>query len=217
MTPYLIAIAGPSGSGKSLFAQLLHEQVKARLPALDLSLITEDAYYRDQAQVPLPERDRVNYDHPDALEHDLLIKHLGCLRDGHAVDVPVYDYAVHTRAPDVVHVSPTPVIVVEGILLLTNEQLRNCFDVCFYLDAPLDVCLVRRLERDTRERGRSLESVLAQYRETVRPMYHRFIKPSAEHADMVITGGGKNQAALDVIRSLVVDRATASEEQSRCQ
>ena len=163
MTPYLIAIAGPSGSGKSLFAELLLEQVKAQLPNLEVSAITEDAYYRDQASVPVKERDKVNYDHPDALEHDLLAEHLTCLRNGEAVKVPVYDYAVHTRSSQVVDVKPTPVIVVEGILLLSNEELRDCFDVCFYLDAPLDVCLVRRLERDTRERGRSLESVLEQY------------------------------------------------------
>ena len=217
MTPYLIAIAGPSGSGKSLFAELLLEQVKAQLPNLEVSAITEDAYYRDQASVPVNERDKVNYDHPDALEHDLLAEHLTCLRNGEAVKVPVYDYAVHTRSSQVVDVKPTPVIVVEGILLLSNEELRDCFDVCFYLDAPLDVCLVRRLERDTRERGRSLESILEQYLATVRPMYHRFIKPSAEFADMVITGGGRNLAALDVVRSLVVDRAKASIEVSQCQ
>ena len=205
-----IAIAGPSGSGKSLFSQTLLDELRAAAPNVRVALLKEDAYYRDQSHKTLDEREAVNYDHPDALEHELLSAHLQQLREGKAVDVPVYDYTVHTRAAEVEHVEPAEVIIVEGILLLASEALRDSFDMRFYMDTALDICLLRRLDRDMRERGRSLESVVTQYQDTVRPMYYRYIRPSAEYADMVITGGGKNRVALDVVRSVLLERAQES-------
>ena len=205
-----IAIAGPSGSGKSLFSQTLLDELRAAAPNVRVALLKEDAYYRDQSHKTLDEREAVNYDHPDALEHELLSAHLQQLREGKAVDVPVYDYTVHTRAAEVERVEPAEVIIVEGILLLASEALRDSFDMRFYMDTALDICLLRRLDRDMRERGRSLESVVTQYQDTVRPMYYRYIRPSAEYADMVITGGGKNRVALDVVRSVLLERAQES-------
>ena len=209
MRPYFIAIAGPSASGKTLFAQTLREAVQARAPGLGLALISEDSYYRDQGDVPPAERERVNYDHPNALEQDLLLSHLHALRAGEDVEVPVYDYARHTRAPRSERVSPAPVVLVEGILLLAHPGLRAFFDIRFFVDTPLDLCLLRRLARDLDERGRSAADVLRQYEETVRPMYFEFIQPSARHADMVITGGGRNAAALDVVMRLVLSHQAA--------
>jgi uridine kinase len=200
MEPCLIAIAGPSGSGKSLFAQTLCEEVRRDAPQMGLALLKEDAYYRDQKHLPLDERARVNYDHPDAIEQDLLLEHLQTLRGGHAVDSPLYDYAQHTRRADTQRVEPAQVIVVEGILLFTHAALRECFDIRFFMDTPLDICLLRRIERDVAERGRTLDSVLEQYQRTVRPMYEEFIAPSAAHADLLIRRGGQNRVALDVVR-----------------
>lgn len=201
----VIAIAGPSGSGKSLFAQTLCDEVQRDAPDLGLVLIKEDAYYRDQSQLSLEERETTNYDHPEAIEQELLAEHLQALRAGQSVESPLYDYTVHTRRAETRTLTPAPVIIVEGILLLTNEALRDACDIKFYMDTPLDVCLLRRIERDVRERGRTLESVTSQYQRTVRPMYHEFIRPSSRHADMVITRGGRNRVALDVVRGLVMD------------
>lgn len=204
MPPCIIAIAGPSGSGKTLFAQTLCEEVQRAEPDIGLVLINEDAYYRDQRHLPLAERERVNYDHPAAIEQELLEEHLGKLRAGQHVDSPLYDYTVHTRRAETLELESAPVIIVEGILLLCNAALRKRFDIKFYMDTPLDICLLRRIERDVRERGRSVDSVSAQYHESVRPMYHEFIQPSAAHADMVITGGGRNRVALDIVRDMVL-------------
>jgi uridine kinase len=207
VTPCIIAIAGPSGSGKSLFAQTLVQAVRQAVPGLSLSVIAEDAYYRDQSALPMAQREQVNYDHPDALEQELLCEHLQALRAGRPVPVPVYDYTRHTRSAQTREVAPAPVILVEGILLLTNPDLRSLFDIRFYVDTPLDLCLLRRIERDMATRGRTLESIIRQYEQSVRPMYHEFIRPSARHADMVITGGGRNTVAVDVVRRLVQTHA----------
>ncbi|TCO78424.1 uridine kinase [Chromatocurvus halotolerans] len=204
MLPCFIAIAGPSGSGKTLFAQTIRERVAELEPLLGLALIKEDAYYRDQSHLSLEAREKVNYDHPAALEQELLQHHLQCLRRGEAVDVPVYDYSQHTRAADVERVRPAPVVIVEGILLLSDPGLRAEFDIKFFVDTPLDICLLRRIARDMQDRGRTLESITEQYENTVRPMYYEFIQNTARYADMVITGGGRNAVALDVVGSMVL-------------
>lgn len=206
MTSCFIAIAGPSGSGKSLFAQTLCEEVRRDAPQLGLALLREDAYYRDQKHLPLAERALVNYDHPDAIEQDLLLAQLEALRAGEAVETPLYDYAQHTRRTDTLLVEPAPVIVVEGILLFTHASLREFFDIRFFMDTPLDICLLRRIERDVAERGRTLASVLEQYQRTVRPMYEAHIAPSAAHADMLIRRGGQNRVALDFVRGHLLGR-----------
>jgi uridine kinase len=178
--------------------------VRRDAPDLGLVLIKEDAYYRDQAHLPFAEREKQNYDHPDAIEQDLLAGHLEALSRGEAVDSPLYDYSLHTRRSETLRIEPASVIIVEGILLLTHTMLRERFDIKFYMDTPLDICLLRRMERDIRERGRSLESVVSQYQATVRPMYHEFIRPSMRYADMVITRGGRNRVALDVVRGMLL-------------
>jgi uridine kinase len=204
VTSCIIAIAGPSGSGKSRFAANLLREVERHDPALAPLLLTEDAYYRDQSHLALQEREAVNYDHPDAIEQDLLREHLDTLRRGHGVDVPSYDYTVHTRCAATTRAEPSPVIIVEGILLLSNPRLREAFDIRFFLDTPLDICLLRRIRRDMRERGRSLESIAQQYESTVRPMHEAYIAPSAAHADMAIKGGGDNPVALRVVCDMVL-------------
>ena len=204
MLPCFIAIAGPSGSGKTLFAQTIRERVGELEPRLELALIKEDAYYRDQAHLPLDAREQVNYDHPAAMEHELLRDHLQCLRRGENVQMPVYDYSQHTRAPETVHVPPAAVVIVEGILLLSDPGLRAEFDIKFFVDTPLDICLLRRIARDMHERGRTLASITEQYENSVRPMYYEFIQNTARHADMVINGGGRNAVALEVVGSMVL-------------
>lgn len=206
MTPCIIAIAGPSGSGKSLFAQTIMDEVHRSRPGIAPVLLKEDAYYRDQGHMPVEARAGVNYDHPDAIEQELLSQHLQQLREGQTVPVPRYDYAEHTRQDEYDEVSPAPVVIVEGILLLSNPQLRDVFDIRFFMDTALDVCLLRRIQRDQRERGRTLESIIEQYESSVRPMYQQFIAPSARHADMIITGGGRNRVALDIVRDMVLGR-----------
>lgn len=208
MQPFVIAIAGPSGSGKSLFAETLCEEVRRDAPQLGVVLIKEDAYYRDQGQIAFEDREKVNYDHPNAIEQDLLASHLRELSAGNAVDSPLYDYTIHSRRSETLRIEPAAVIIVEGILLLTDAALREAFDIKFYMDTPLDICLLRRMARDLKERGRSLDSVTTQYQETVRPMYHEFIRPSVRYADMVITRGGRNRVALDVVRNMLLSVST---------
>jgi uridine kinase len=214
VTACIIAIAGPSGSGKSLFAERLLQVVQEELPQAPPALLREDAYYRDQAALSFAEREAVNYDHPDALEHSLLAAHLDALRAGDSVAVPRYDYSRHTRRPECDTVRPAPVIIVEGILLLSDAALRQRFDIRFFMDTPLDICLLRRIDRDLRERGRNLSSVTEQYERTVRPMYQQYIAPSAAHADMLITGGGLNTVALQVVCDLVLARLRGAAEQA---
>jgi uridine kinase len=210
VSPFFIAIAGPSGSGKSLFAQTVVEEVAGLRPGLSPLLIKEDAYYRDQSAIPVEQRAEVNYDHPAALEQDLLHAHLEALRRGEAVDLPRYDYELHTRRPEVDRAEPAAVIIVEGILLLSHAALREAFDMRFFMDTPLDICLLRRIARDQLERGRSLESISRQYQQSVRPMYQEFIAPSARYADMLITGGGRNRVALDLVRDSVLRQLDAA-------
>ena len=188
MATRIIAITGPSGSGKSYLAQALHQEVKATLPHLSIETLAEDSYYHDQADVPVKQRQDVNYDHPSALEHDLMLEHLQQLKSGQAVEVPAYDYSRHTRSEESRLLHPVSLLIVEGILLLSHHRLRQHFDLRLFVDTPLDVCLARRMERDIRERGRSPESVQQQFESTVRPMFHAHIEPTRDHAHMVLSG-----------------------------
>ncbi len=201
----VIAIAGPSGSGKSLFAETLCERISSVSPGAGIVLLKEDAYYRDQSHLSLEERDRVNYDHPDAIEHDLLIEQLLALREGQAVDTPIYDFSVHNRSQSTLRLESAPVIIVEGILLLSIAALRPLFDMKLFMATPLDLCLLRRTQRDVLERGRTVESVLSQYENTVRPMYEEYIGPSARHADLLIARGARNSVALDLLEGNLRD------------
>ena len=200
MAQSIIAIVGASASGKTLFTQTVYNELSAELGGNSLAVLEEDAYYRDQSHLPIKLREKTNYDHPDAFEHDLLLSHLESLRAGESIDVPIYDFTQHNRSPNTRRVQPAGVVIVEGILLLTNPALRNFFDIKAFIDTPLDICLLRRIERDMRERGRSFDSIAEQYENTVRPMYYQFIEPCKQHADIVVTGGGKNRVAIEMVK-----------------
>jgi uridine kinase len=195
----VIAIAGPSGSGKTLFTENLVNALEAQQDKI--TVLREDNYYRKQDHLAMDVRERTNYDHPDAFEHELLEQHLGQLRQGHSIDYPAYCYKTHTRLSDTTSIQPRSIVIIEGILLFSCERLRSQFDIKLYVDTPLDICLLRRVKRDSLTRGRSIESVLNQYEQTVRPMFHEFIAPSRKFADMVVTNGGDNPVALSVIQS----------------
>ncbi|WDE01347.1 uridine kinase [Thalassomonas actiniarum] len=201
--PTVIAIAGASASGKTLFAQTIYDELLAELGADGISIIKEDAYYRDQSHMTMSEREKTNYDAPNAFEHELLCKQIGELTQGKNVDCPVYCYKTHTRIDETIKINSTPIILVEGILLFCNEELRNSFDIKMYMDTPLDICLIRRIQRDTVERGRSIDSITNQYLDTVRPMYYQHIEPSKSYADIVITRGGKNRMAIELLKAKI--------------
>lgn len=204
MNVTIIAVAGASASGKTLLAQTMYAELNEELrEGCDVAIIDEDAYYRDQSHLQMAEREVTNYDHPDAFEHELLVDHLQALAAGQSVQVPSYDFTRHTRSTQTRQVDPARVIIVEGILLLSDPRLRELFDIKVFVDTPLDICLLRRIKRDLEERGRSLTSIINQYTNTVRPMYFEFIAPSRTHADLVVTRGGKNRIAIDVLKQKI--------------
>lgn len=198
--PLIIGLAGGSGSGKTTIAQSIVEAIGPE----SVALIQHDAYYRVQTHLPLEERAKVNYDHPDSLETDLLVEHLRSLLNGKAIDRPVYDFTVHDRAPETVRVEPCPAIVVEGILVLYESTLRELMDLKVYVDTDADLRLVRRWGRDITERGRSFDSVRDQYLDTVRPMHMQFVEPSKRYADIVIPEG-YNLGAVGTVISMIRD------------
>ena len=193
--PVVIGIAGGSGSGKTT---VLRKIVEAFGPAY-IAVLEHDAYYKDLSHLPFEERVRVNFDHPDALETELLRAHLDELLAGRPIEKPVYNFTTHTRAPYTVRIVPLPVIILEGILVLAEPLLRERMDIKLYVDAPDDVRLIRRIRRDMEERGRTIESILEQYERTVRPMHLEFVEPSRRLADVIIPGGGYNQVAIDMV------------------
>jgi uridine kinase len=201
--PLVLGIAGGSGSGKSTIARAILDA----LPAGRGVLLQQDNYYRPQTHLPPPERERVNYDHPDALELDLLTGHLDALRTGSPILRPTYDFTVHDRSKDGVRIEPAPVIVVEGILVLADDRLRSRFEVKLYVDTDADIRLMRRVRRDLEHRGRSFAQIRKQYYETVRPMHLAFVEPSKRFADIIIPEGGQNRVALDFLLSFVRQRA----------
>jgi uridine kinase len=201
--PTIIAITGASASGKTLFAQTIYDELLPELGKNSISILKEDAYYKDQTEKSMLDREKTNYDHPDAFEHSLLSQQLTELIAGNSVNTPVYCYKTHTRTSETHKQYPTKVILVEGILLFSNAKLRECFDIKVYMDTPLDICLIRRIQRDTVERERSINSITTQYLDTVRPMYYQYIEPSKKHADIIITRGGKNRMALEVLKAKI--------------
>ncbi|KAF7781425.1 uridine kinase [Pseudoalteromonas rubra] len=203
MTRTIIAIAGASASGKSLFSQTIYNELVNELESGAIAVIEEDAYYKDQSHLPFEHRTQTNYDHPDAFEHALMKEHLTQLRQGRSVQVPTYDYAQHTRSSETRTVNPAKILVVEGILLLSDPALIEEFDIKVFIDTPLDICLLRRMQRDIETRGRSISSVVEQYQATVRPMFYQFIEPSKHNADLVVTRGGMNRVAIDIIKSKI--------------
>lgn len=200
--PLFIGLAGGSGSGKTTIAEEVVDRLEGKV-----ALLHHDAYYRHRPELSFAERTRVNYDHPDSLETELLVKHLEVLRSGLAIDHPVYDFANHLRADETLSVGPARVVVVEGILVLSDAGLRAELDLKIFVDTDPDLRLARRLERDIAERGRSVESVINQYFSTVRPMHLEFVEPSRRYADIIIPEG-YNPAAVATVVELIRSRLT---------
>jgi uridine kinase len=198
-TPLIIAISGASGSGKSLFTKNLLKEFSEK--GKPVQILREDHYYRAQDHLSMVEREQTNYDHPKAFEHELLVSHIQALKKWQPIEYPHYCYKTHTRLTETETLKSAPVIIIEGIMLLANEALQPMYDIKIFVDTPLDICLLRRMKRDIAERGRTLESVANQYESTVKPMYHQFIAPSRFTADVIVTQGGENKIALDVIKS----------------
>ena len=196
MESLIIGVAGGSGSGKSTLTRKLKEMFGDAV-----TLMNHDDYYKAQDDVPFEERCKRNYDHPDAFDTDLLIGHLKALRSGQPVECPVYDYSQHNRSKETRVVDPAPVILVDGILILENKALRELCDIKIFVDTDADVRVLRRILRDTRERGRSLDSVINQYLDTVKPMHEAFVEPSKKYADFIIPAGGRNPVALKMIEN----------------
>jgi uridine kinase len=193
--PLVLGVAGGSGSGKTTVVR----EVVHRLRPDRVAVIHHDAYYRDFSHLPPDTRAEINFDHPAALETDLLVRHLQALLAGSEIQVPLYDFTSHTRRPDTQTVAPTDVLIVDGILVLAEPELRPLLDIKVFVDTDADVRFIRRLERDMRERGRSLDSVVRQYQETVRPMHLDFVEPSRRYADVIIPEGGSNRVAIDMV------------------
>lgn len=193
--PFVLGVAGGSGSGKTTVAERLMQVLSPR----SFALVRQDAYYRTRDDLPLEERARINYDHPDAFDWPLLVEHVRALCEGRAIDAPQYDFTVHSRAAEARRVAPSAVVVVEGILVLYEPELRDLFDLKVFVDADADVRLIRRLQRDVAERGRATESVIEQYLATVRPSHLQFVEPTKRFADVIVPHGGMNAPALDVL------------------
>lgn len=195
--PIIIGISGPSASGKSLLANTIVNELGSE----QVVVISEDAYYKDNSHLPLAEREKINYDHPDAFDHALLCDHLKRLQKGESVNIPIYSHSKHIRLAETRLVGRHTIIILEGILLFSDKALRQVMDIRIFMSTPLDVCLIRRLKRDVVERHRSFESVVHQYETTVRPMYLQFIEPSSRNADIIIPRGGENRIAIDMIQA----------------
>jgi uridine kinase len=203
---FVLGIAGGTGSGKTTVA----ERIAEGLPPGAAVLIDHDAYYRDRSHLPREERLRINYDHPDAIETELLVTHLAALRAGHAVEIPQYDFREHARRAETRRVHPAPVVVVEGILVLADERLRAGMDLKIFVDTDADIRLMRRLQRDIEERGRTFTQVSEQYYSTVRPMHLEFVEPSKRFADLIVPEGGENRQATQAIIGRLVQVLPAS-------
>ncbi len=193
--PLVIGIAGGTGSGKTTVASVILQRVGAQ----HIAFLPHDAYYRNVENLTLAERARINYDHPDSLETDLLVEHIRKLKNWEAAELPVYDFTTHSRTTHTVHVEPRQVILVEGILIFYETALRELFDVKIYVDTDADIRFIRRLQRDIKDRGRTTESVINQYLNTVRPMHLEFVEPSKRYADVIIPEGGLNTVAMDMV------------------
>jgi len=195
MKTYIIGVGGGSGSGKSTAVQNITQVLKSS----QYVILPQDAYYKDQHDLSMEQRAKINYDHPESIETQLLVQHIQKLKEGYDIERPVYDYSIHQRSNTVIKISPAPIILVEGILIYENEELRDLFDLKLFIDTPSDIRFIRRLQRDMAERGRDMQSVIDQYLETVRPMYDEFIEPSRRYADVIIPEGGRNWQALDLV------------------
>lgn len=197
--PILIGVTGGSGSGKTSVSRAIFNH----FPDHSIMMVEQDSYYKDQSDLSFEERLGTNYDHPFAFDTDLLIEHLQKLQNYEAIDKPVYDYVAHTRSTATIRQEPKEVIILEGILILEDERLRDLMDIKIYVDTDDDIRIIRRIKRDMEERGRTLDSVIEQYLSVVKPMYHQFIEPTKRYADIIVPEGGENHVAIDLIATKV--------------
>lgn len=202
----IIGICGGTGSGKTTVANRILESVSAS----EVVFIQQDSYYRNLTDLPLDYRHIANFDHPDALDNDLLVNHVRRLKAGEAVELPVYDFKTHTRMNETQHVDPKPIVIVEGILIFADPRLLEQMDIKVFVDTPDDVRFIRRLRRDLAERGRTVESVIEQYIATVRPMHMQFVEPSKRHADVIIPEGGHNLVSIDLLSGKIRERLASA-------
>ncbi|WP_026689128.1 uridine kinase [Alteribacter aurantiacus] len=193
--PIIIGVAGGSGSGKTTVANEVYCQFKDQ----SIVMIEQDAYYKNQDNLPMEERLKTNYDHPLAFDNDLLLEHLKHLKSSEPINKPVYDYKNHTRSDEVIPVEPRDVIILEGILILEDERLRDMMDIKLFVDTDSDIRIIRRMMRDINERGRTIDSVIDQYTSVVRPMHLQFIEPTKRYADVIVPEGGQNRVAIDLM------------------
>ena len=195
MNTIIIGIAGGTGSGKTT----LTERLRDHFGQNEVSVINHDSYALSQSELPYAERCKLNYDHPDSFDTELMVQHLQALRRGEAVEVPVYNYAIHNRSDQTITVRPAPVIIVEGILIFASPELCELMDLKVFVDTDADVRILRRIVRDVKARGRTLDSVVTQYLTTVKPMHEQFVEPSKRKADLIVPEGGRNEVALDML------------------
>lgn len=197
--PIIIGVTGGSGSGKTSVSRAIFNN----FPDHSIMMLEQDSYYKDQSHLSFEERLNTNYDHPFAFDNDLLIQHVGDLLNYKAIEKPVYDYVAHTRSQATIIQKPKEVIILEGILILEDERLRDLMDIKVYVDTDDDIRIIRRIKRDMEERGRTLDSVIEQYLTVVKPMYHQFIEPTKRYADIIVPEGGENHVAIDLITTKV--------------
>ncbi|MBY4581551.1 uridine kinase [Pediococcus pentosaceus] len=200
-SPIIIGVTGGSGSGKTTVSQKILEELYGH----SISIIQQDSYYKDQAEKTMEERRAVNYDHPLAFDADLLYEHLKMLKNNQKIEVPIYDYKISTRSSEVIEQDPTDVIILEGILILADERIRDMLDIKVYVDTDDDIRIIRRIRRDMEQRARTLDSIINQYLTGVKPMYHQFIEPTKRYADVIVPEGGKNSVAIDLLVTKVRD------------
>ncbi|MCU0239263.1 MAG: uridine kinase [Pyrinomonadaceae bacterium] len=198
----IIGICGGTGSGKTTIARMIVKTIGAD----KVVLVEQDSYYRNMADMPLDERQHANFDHPDSIDSDLLVNHLKRLKNGQSIEMPIYDFRTHTRDDKTEHIEPTPVVIVEGILIFAEPRVLDLLDVRVFVDTPGDIRLIRRLKRDVEERGRSFERTLWQFENTIRPMHYQFVEPSKRFADIIIPEGGHTQVSVDLLCGLVKEK-----------
>lgn len=199
--PTIIGICGGSGSGKSTIVK----EISNLVPKHKLSIIEEDSYYKDQSDMSFSERLKTDYDHPSAFDHELMNEHIGDLISGKSINKPIYNFEENNRTKDTILVEPTEVIIIEGLMILFEEKIRNLLDIKVYIDTDSDMRIIRRVLRDINERGRTVDSVITQYLKTVRPAHFQFIEPSKRYADIIIPEGGQNKVAIELLRARIAE------------
>lgn len=198
----IIGIAGGTGSGKTTVVN----KIANSLPEENVTILPQDAYYNDNSQLTFEDRQKINYDHPNSIDFDLLLKHIQELKKGVNVEQPIYSYTTHSRSNDYKIVHPKKILIVEGILVFTNEELRNMCDIKIFVHTDADDRLIRRIKRDITERGRDIEEVLNRYEKTLKPMHNQFIEPTMKYADMIVPVGGENKVAIDILTSMIKEK-----------